>query len=149
MRIKGSWGEFEAPYVIAFLISDELGIRKPIEFLIDTGASRTTILDNDAIRLEIDYSKLGRFEEGTVGIGGAVDTYILPNVRLVFPTTDGVYEERLKEIFLLKHIIEDKYVEERIKRIPSLLGRDFLNKYTLALDRKRDSVIITDEEIKT
>lgn len=28
MRIKGSWGEFEAPYVIAFLISDELGIRE-------------------------------------------------------------------------------------------------------------------------
>lgn len=135
--------------MIAFLVSDELNIGKPIEFLIDTGASRTTILDNDAIRLEIDYSKLGRFEGGTVGIGGVVDTYILPNVRLVFPTMDGIYEERLKEIFLLKHIIEDKYVEERIKRIPSLLGRDFLNKYTLALDRKRGSVIIADEEIKT
>lgn len=32
MRIEGSWGEFEAPYVIAFLISNNPGIRKPIEF---------------------------------------------------------------------------------------------------------------------
>lgn len=130
MRIKGSWGEFEAPYVIAFLISDDLNIRKPVEFLIDTGASRTTILDSDAIRLGIDYSKLQRFKQGTVGIGGVVDTYILPNARLVFPIPDGVHEER-------------------IKKIPSLLGRDFLNRYTLALDRKRGSVSITDQPAKT
>lgn len=144
MRIKGSWGEFEAPYVIAFLISDDLNIRKPVEFLIDTGASRTTILDSDAIRLGIDYSKLQRFKQGTVGIGGVVDTYILPNARLVFPIPDGVHEERIKEVFVLKHIIKDKRMEERIKKIPSLLGRDFLNRYTLALDRKRGSVSITD-----
>jgi hypothetical protein len=45
-----------------------------------------------------------------------------------------------EEIFVLKHKIRD----ERIKRIPSLLGRDILNKYQLFLDKKSNKVIITD-----
>jgi hypothetical protein len=42
MRLEGYWGEFEAPYVSAILICEVLGLRKPVEFLIDIGASRTT-----------------------------------------------------------------------------------------------------------
>ncbi len=60
---------------------------------------------------------------------------------------EGIHEEELKEIFVVEHTIRDKEMEARIKKIPSLLGRDFLNKYTLVLDKKRESVIITDEII--
>lgn len=148
MIIKGTWGEFEAPYLIALFICDEQSIKKPIEFLIDTGASKTTILDNDAIRLNIDYSKLKRLEEGTTGIGGTVDAYIIPNVRLMFRIREGVHKEKFEQIFVIKHIIKDKEMEERIRKIPSLLGRDFLNKYTLALNRKKKSVVITDEKVE-
>jgi len=94
VRIFGHWGEFDAPYVVAILVCEKLNLRKLVDFLIDTGASRTTILDSDAIQLGIDYSKLERLKEGTTGIGGVVDTFILPQVKLLFRTEDGsIHEE--------------------------------------------------------
>ena len=58
MKIKGVWGEFDAPYVRALFICEGLNLKEHIEFLIDSGASRTTILDNDAIMLGIDHDHL-------------------------------------------------------------------------------------------
>jgi len=147
MRIAGYWGEFEAPYVSAVLICEVLDLRRPVEFLIDTGASRTTILDSDAIRLGIDYGKLQRFEPGTAGIGGVVDTFIIPSARLLFRTEHGFHKEELREIFVLKHVAEEGEIEERIRRLPSLLGRDVLNKYGLVLLKSDRLVVITDESI--
>lgn len=37
---------------------------------------------------------------------------------------------------------------ERVKMLPSLLGRDFLNRYKILLDRTNDRVTITDEALK-
>jgi len=34
------------------------------------------------------------------------------------------------------------------KTIPSLLGRDVLDKYTLVVNKKRGLVVITDEEVR-
>ncbi len=147
MKIAGYWGEFEAPYVSAVLICEILDLRKPVEFLIDTGASRTTILDSDAVRLGIDYGKLQKFEPGTAGIGGVVATFIIPSARLLFRTENGFYKEELKEIFVLNHVVEEGEIEERIRRLPSLLGRDVLNKYGLVLLKSEQLVVITDEFI--
>ena len=58
MRIEGYFGRFGAPYIEAALICEKFGIKKSIKFLVDSGASRTTISENDAIRMGIDYSKL-------------------------------------------------------------------------------------------
>jgi len=35
-----------------------------------------------------------------------------------------------------------------VKRIPSLLGRDVLDKYTLVVNKKKGLVVIKDEEVK-
>jgi len=77
-------GIFEAAYVVAVLECEALRIRDTVEFLVDTGASRTTICDKDVIRLGIDFSKVEKLSEGMLGIGGLVDTYILKDVKLVF-----------------------------------------------------------------
>jgi hypothetical protein len=104
-------------------------------------------LDSDAIRLGIDYGKLQRFEPGTAGIGGVVDTFIIPDVKLLFRSESGFYKEEMKEIFVLKHVAEEGESEERIRRLPSLLGRDVLNKYGLVLLKSNRLVILTDEPI--
>jgi len=70
-----------------------------------------------------------------------VDTYFIQNVKLIFKTQEGAHEEKMDEVFILKH----KKRDERMKRIPSLLGRDILNKYQLLLDRRSNKVIITDK----
>lgn len=145
MRIYGTWGPFEAPYVRTVLNCPLFHVQSPVIFLIDSGASRTTILDSDAARIGIDYSKLKRFEQGTTGIGGIVDTYILPDVTLTFRTPDSLYEERFKEIFVLKHGTQDDKTLERVRKLPSLLGRDVINKYELVLNRREEIVLLSDE----
>jgi len=66
MRIVGGWSA-DVPFLVAFLTYERLNIKKRIVFLIDSGASKTTILEGDAIRLGIDYSRLQRHKEGTTG----------------------------------------------------------------------------------
>jgi len=138
-------GIFEAAYVVAVLESATLSIRETLEFLVDTGASRTTICDKDAIRLGIDFGRLERLSEGMLGIGGFVDTYVLRDVKLTFRREDeDIHVENFDRIYVLKHAVLD----ERILRIPSILGRDMLNKHALAYDKKHEMAYITDENLR-
>ena len=137
-------GIFEAACVVAVLESDALGMRETIEFLVDTGASRTTICDKDAIRLGIDFGKLEKLGEGMLGIGGVVDTYVLKDVKLVFRREDDKsHVQNFERIYILKHAVLD----EKIMRIPSILGRDILNKYALIYDKRHEKAYITDETL--
>jgi hypothetical protein len=115
-----------------------------LEFLIDTGATKTTISDKDAIRLGIDYDALEKLDKGMLGIGGPVDTYILKEAKLALHKKDGqTHVENLESLCFLRHF----ELTERILRIPSILGRDVLNKYALIYDRRQDNVYMTDESI--
>ena len=115
-----------------------------LEFLIDTGATKTTISDKDAIRLGIDYDALEKPDKGMLGIGGPVDTYILKEAKLALHKKDGqTHVENLESLCFLRHF----ELTERILRIPSILGRDVLNKYALIYDRRQDNVYMTDESI--
>jgi hypothetical protein len=137
-------GIFEAAYVVAVLESKALGVRETVEFLVDTGASRTTICDKDAVRLEIDFGSLERLSEGMLGIGGLVDTYVLRDVKLAFRRKDAKsHVENFDRVYVLKHAVQD----ERIMRIPSILGRDMLNKHALIYDKRHETAYITDESI--
>ncbi len=146
MRIAGEWGRFDAPYLEAVLVCEKLNIQQPVKLLIDTGASATHILDSDAKRLKIDFSQITQLKHGTTGIGGVVDTFVLPSVKLYFRTAEGVHEESFQEIFVLRHQPKNPEEEARIRTLPSLLGRDFLNRYELVLDRRKDRVTVTDED---
>lgn len=42
-------------FINAYLTSSQANISEAIEFLVDTGASRTTLLDKDAIYLGVDH----------------------------------------------------------------------------------------------
>lgn len=135
-------GIFEAAYVAAVLESNTPSIRETLELLVDTGASRTTILDKDAIRLRLNLNKLEKLDEGMLGIGGTVDTYILKDVKLIFRREDKKsHTENLQRIYVLKH----PNLNEKIMRIPSILGRDILNKHTLIYNKIHEKAYITDE----
>lgn len=135
-------GIFEAAYVAAVLESKAPNMHETVELLVDTGASRTTILDKDAIRLGLDFTKLEKLSESMLGIGGLVDTYILKNVKLIFRREDKKsHTENLERIYVLKH----PNLNEKIMRIPSILGRDILNKHALIYDKRHKKAYITDE----
>jgi len=49
--------------------------------------------------------------------------------------------DNLSELYVLRY----RKVDERIKRVPSILGRDILNRYKLIYDKRLEKVQITDE----
>ena len=135
-------GALEAAYVKAVVESKALHVYATVKFLVDTGATRTTISDKDAIRLGIDYLTLEKVSKGMLGIGGPVDAYILKDARLIFNQEDRKkHIEPIESLCFLKH----SEVNERILRIPSILGRDVLNKYALIYDKRQEKAYLTDE----
>lgn len=112
-------------YTSAILFSTTLERPFTVPFLLDTGATVTTILDGDAERMEINFEKLKLSELKAAGIGGLVDTYEMHDVIIVFEeegTGEPIYE-RLEKVDILKPE-EDKesYFDF------SLMGTDFLRR---------------------
>ncbi|RJS86140.1 hypothetical protein CW713_00665 [Methanophagales archaeon] len=142
MRINGFFRN-DAGYVNALLFSEEMEISETIEFLVDTGASRTTLLDKDAIYLGIEYGKLRKSEQDMSGIGGSVETYVIDGSVLLF----GEYGIKTS-VFVLKHPLEEMNEEERIKilRFPSILGRDVISRFRLIFDRVKGELLLSKEE---
>lgn len=79
-----------------------------------------------------------------LGIGGLVNAYLLKDVRLTFRREDGKsHMESFDRICVLRHAVLD----ERLMRIPSILGRDILNKYALVYEKRHEVAYITDEPL--
>ena len=72
------------------------------------------------------------------GIGGSVETFIVDDSTLLLDS-----EEIRVPIFVLRHDIENLNKEDRIRilRIPSLLGRDVINRFKLIFNRDKDEII--------
>jgi hypothetical protein len=86
LQLKGDFDEPSGLYIIAALFkSTNLTKSASIDFIVNTGSSKTTINDKDAERLEIDYSSLTPTNEKYFGIGGTdVESYSLTNCQLLF-----------------------------------------------------------------
>lgn len=137
MKIKGFFKD-DIGFMNVHLVSEQAGLDETIEFLVDTGSSRTVLLDKDALFLGIDYSKLKRFEQDLGGIGGSVETHVIEDSVLGFGSDEGMAEIELA-VFVLKHPLEKIGRDEQIKilRIPSILGRDIITKFRLIFDREK------------
>ncbi|MGI0080402.1 MAG: hypothetical protein ACRECH_12350 [Nitrososphaerales archaeon] len=123
MRLNGYFraGPLEAAYITAVVSLPELQLRQRLDLLVDTEATKTTILDRDAQSIGISYSKLARSKLPLLGLGGSVETYFAKDAELYFRTERGTeHKEPLQELLIVKHTVRD----ENIMRIPSVLGRD-------------------------
>lgn len=111
---------------------------QPITLLIDTGASNTTILQGDAMRLGIDFSKL-KPGKGSVGISGPEQTYELEDTVLGFPIKYdkvGLVLVPIKKILVLKPTDEMLKNQDK-KKAPlalTLMGTDLLELFHLDYD---------------
>ncbi|MBO3755123.1 MAG: hypothetical protein FGF53_09685, partial [Candidatus Brockarchaeota archaeon] len=64
------------------------------------------------------------------------------NSELSFKTRNKKYYiEKLEKLYVLRH----ERVDDNIKRIPSVLDRDILNKYLFVYDRGEEKATTTDE----
>ena len=128
-----------AGFVNVHLISESMDIDETVEFLADTGASRTTLLDKDAIYLDLDYNKLPKYKENLSGIGGSISTYVIEDASLIIGSI-----QMDMPVMVGRHPVEKMTNEELIRtlRIPSLLGRDVINRFRLIFDKEKEELTL-------
>lgn len=119
-------------YIQATVICINPVIYNSIAFKIDTGCDITTISLYDAYNLRLDFSKLGNPSE-SLGINGIVPTYSIFNCGLSFDLGEFFITEKLYTVNISRPTAT-KENWEIIKSIPSLLGIDFLRRYTIKCD---------------
>jgi predicted aspartyl protease len=140
--IRGYFGKkYTEAYIPAIVVCDGLNFVELMRFLVDTGASRTSISEGDAIRYGIQHSHLEK--SGTaLGIGGTATVYNMKNVLLAFRKEGevGLHRVRLQRVGVLKHSAKKKQLRNRLRVLPSLLGRDVLDRFELI--RRKDTLIL-------
>ena len=114
--------------------------------MIDTGADCTTLTPADAKRLRVDYGKLTNEDHG-IGYNGATMDFVCP--AIVTFSEIGVVEYAYEiELRITK---PDPDIPE-LFILPSLLGRDIINRWQLNLDPQSRTVAVTvidcDREIR-
>lgn len=116
-------------YIQITVICFNPNIYNPIAFRIDTGCDITVISLNDAINIKLDFSKLGQ-PFNSLGISGLVPTYNIFDCGFAFNLGECYITEKLNLISVSRPLVTEEN-KEIIKNIPSLLGMDFLQRYTI------------------
>lgn len=130
--LRGRFGDTSGrPYIEGRLIFPNLKIRSDISFCVDTGADRSVLLPNDGMRMGIDYMKLTGDAE-SVGVGGICHNYIEP-VLVVF-------SEPRRFLYVYSIDLEITNPDPEIMDLPSLLGRDVLNRWRMTYDPTKNSL---------
>ena len=120
MRIEGVVDEHHRPYIPVYISVPSKGIAGVKPFLVDTGADNTVLSRPDARDLGMDYRSLPN-GKGAVGVGRAKTKVLHEDIYLIFHADTGLHQERLNKIEIL------------LREIPSLLGRDIIQKFRLVL----------------
>lgn len=137
MKIRGILEDDGHAYIHAFIICPPQ-IKKiaPIVFLVDLGATTTTILEGDCTRLGIDCGSLEKAPGPTVVPGGKTETYIMRDVFVIFETTEGELEfEKLEKIDVVKPKADSILLPF------SLLGVDIISRFRLTYS-KNDGLLL-------
>ncbi len=107
-----------------------LGRMRPIDFLVDTGSSRSTLSSPYAKSMNLDSANLKERAEPTLTYAGYVTPFKLPDVGLLLMEESGrlVFEE-LESIDVILPV-SGRGTDEWL---PSVIGMDFLNECSYAL----------------
>ena len=134
--ITGRFGDTSgASYLEGWLTLPGQGIGAEVSLLVDTGADSTTLMPMDGKNLGIDYSRLTCMDEAT-GVGGTTPTYL--EFALLTFLDDG--RQRLSTYAVTLDILPPN---PDLDGLPSLLGRDILDRWRMVCDRTHDKITFT------
>ena len=125
-RLLGRFGDTSGrPYLEARIVFPGLGVAGHISFLVDTGADRTIIHPIDGARIGVDYGKLV-WSASAVGVGGRTVKQAPERALVVFSQPD-----KALYVYELDVLIVPQDNVATSMRIPSLLGRDILDRWEM------------------
>lgn len=117
--------------MLAFITAPFFNKPKSIAFLVDTGASYTTIGYSDALDYKIVMMVKDGKPQKIITAAGEIESIPLYDCTLHLITDDSqMYQETLKVIYVLKYN-PTMGNQDTIMRIPSVLGMDFLKYYKI------------------
>ena len=142
--LRGRFGHAnKRPYIQGRLFIPRLEIWSDVSFLVDTGADKTSLLPADGSRMGLSYDQLMKSPIPSVGIGGISRSYTEESIVL--------FNEPGKALYTYEIAIEIVGPDDHIMDIPSLLGRDILNRwrmdYSPTTDELTFQVITADHTI--
>jgi hypothetical protein len=121
--LRGRFGDTSGrPYIEGRLFFPRLKIGSNISFCVDTGADRSVLMPGDGKRMRLDYSKL-KGSNPSVGVGGICHNYV--ESALV------VFSEPKRYLHVYDIALQVSAPDSEIMDLPSLLGRDILNKWRM------------------
>ena len=128
--LRGRFGNTSGrPYLEGRLVLPDLRMVTDISFCVDTGADRTVLLPGDGTRMGIDFTKLTR-ETESVGVGGLSRNYIESAVL--------AFSDPGRFLYVYMIDVEISPPSPEIMDIPSLLGRDILNRWRMIYNPTRN-----------
>ena len=134
--IVGRFGDTSgSPYIEATVSIPSLDCRGNVSFLFDTGADATTLMPLDGMRLQIDYALLN-FALTMSGVGGEAN-YSVVEATISFPSGDTLYSYEIDLIICER--------DDELIRLPSLLGRDVIDRWRVIYD-KPNSILVAEDE---
>ncbi len=132
MKLVATLDDLKHAHLLAYLWCSQFTNPKPVHFMVDSGCSITTILNDDATRLGLNCATLQPASAVNTANGHVVP-YIIPDVILIFDTYYGPFNLRhafkgvtLRQIHCHQPTTPSLMTQRRVETAFSLLGMDFL-----------------------
>lgn len=133
--IRGYFDRSGRPIVSCTVRLPQLGFAGNVDFLVDTGASVTCLHPRDGLRLGLPFDELAG---DPVNIGGTTGEYpYFPQPAELNFADSGRVHGMPVELRIAKPAEDSSH---RIVRIPSLLGRDVLNRWRMDYDPRNNNL---------
>jgi hypothetical protein len=116
------------PFIDGRIVVPRANLKGGIPFLIDTGADTSALMPADALRIGLDYSTLTG-QRDAVGIGGVSRSF---TERALI-----VFEDSGKALYIYQVEIVIPEAAPELFRLPSLLGRDIVNRWSMSYNPSR------------
>ena len=105
-----------------------------MSFCVDTGADKSLLMPIDGVRMGIDYSKLNGDAE-CLGFGGICHNFIEGAIL--------AFSEPNRYIHIYSIILEIASPTPDVMDIPSVIGREILDRWRMIYDPVRDRLVFT------
>lgn len=116
-----------APYVQAVVLCPNITAFRSVRFLVDTGADYTVLSARDVSLLKFSRDSLDAKTRVAVGgLGGKKTWFYTVDATVIFGEPENSWYQWVTRIFICD--IWTQPVSDEAWGVPSLLGRDFLNR---------------------
>jgi hypothetical protein len=143
--LRGRFGDTTGrPYIEGRVYFPRFAVHGDVSFLVDTGADASLLSPTDVYQMRLDLGAIARTSEAQ-GVGGIVRSLVEPAVVVFSAPAEAIWAYRLDLEILPPEpgdtgaVLRERDPELSLK-LPSLLGRDVLDRWRMLYDPPADDL---------